>query len=585
MTRQLIHLADSPVRAVVLLIVVLLVLLVFKWAFVPSSRLPRHRVRYHRIRVRLHLHPGRGHATVAELWLRWGRLAAFLHSGRTRGGTLTLWQRMTATAWAYSVVIGRGHYRHGLRAGLDEHVLAIAAPRTGKTGWLARVILHYPGPVVSTTTKHDVFELTSGVRAARSGPVYTFNPQRIGGVPSSFGWNPVRGCAVPATAMRRADAFGESVSQKGVEDASFWSAKACQYLAALFAAADLAGADLRQVAIWASGDASDAVAILFGHGYDQWAAALAELGGDAQKTAQTVRMTMSRALAFLADPQLAACVLPAAGDGLDIGEFLHARGTLYMIADSRTDQSPVAAVFACLAGEIHYAAGLIGSQSAAGKLDPPLLLALDEVTQICPVPVDSWLADSAGKGIQIITVAHGIAQLRKRWGADGAQAILDTSGIKMLLPGITDTDTLKMASELCGQVALKEHGRDEHSRHDVMPAELISRLPARRALVLRTGMAPVVASLTMAWRDRTYKRARRRGTAIASDLAVARAVLRADQAMQAHQQRQPVRPAWPGAPGTGLPVVSPEPPVKPGPAPQPQPVPDDIAGRFPWTSR
>ena len=37
-------------------------------------------------------------------------------------------------------------------------------------------------------------------------------------------------------------------------------------------------------------------------------------------------------------------------------------------------------------------------------------MALDEVTQICPVPVPSWLADSGGKGIQIITVAHGEAQ-------------------------------------------------------------------------------------------------------------------------------------------------------------------------------
>jgi hypothetical protein len=43
-------------------------------------------------------------------------------------------------------------------------------------------------------------------------------------------------------------------------------------------------------------------------------------------------------------------------------------------------------------------------------------MALDEVTQICPVPVPSWLADSGGKGIQILTVAHGEAQLRSRWG-------------------------------------------------------------------------------------------------------------------------------------------------------------------------
>ena len=40
---------------------------------------------------------------------------------------------------------------------------------------------------------------------------------------------------------------------------------------------------------------------------------LAELRGEAQKTASTVRMVMSRALAFMADPALAAAVLPGAG--------------------------------------------------------------------------------------------------------------------------------------------------------------------------------------------------------------------------------------------------------------------------------
>ena len=44
---------------------------------------------------------------------------------------------------------------------------------------------------------------------------------------------------------------------------------------------------------------------------------------------------MSRALAFMADPALAASVLPAAGGGLDIPAFLRAHGTLYLIADSQ----------------------------------------------------------------------------------------------------------------------------------------------------------------------------------------------------------------------------------------------------------
>ena len=41
----------------------------------------------------------------------------------------------------------------------------MAPPRTFKTAFLADVILRYPGPVIATTTKADVFALTAAVRA------------------------------------------------------------------------------------------------------------------------------------------------------------------------------------------------------------------------------------------------------------------------------------------------------------------------------------------------------------------------------------------------------------------------------------
>ena len=93
----------------------------------------------------------------------------------------------------------------------------MAPPRTYKTAFLADVIIEYPGPVIATTTKPDIYALTSAVRSFL-GPVHVFNPQHIGGVPSTFCWDPIDGCEDPATAIRRADAFAFAVSQKGVED-------------------------------------------------------------------------------------------------------------------------------------------------------------------------------------------------------------------------------------------------------------------------------------------------------------------------------------------------------------------------------
>jgi hypothetical protein len=80
-----------------------------KWAFLPSvpcRRVPRHRVRHLRLRLHLRLHPAAGHATVAELWLRWGKLAAFRRSRRARP-SLSFWERLLSPATAYCILIGR----------------------------------------------------------------------------------------------------------------------------------------------------------------------------------------------------------------------------------------------------------------------------------------------------------------------------------------------------------------------------------------------------------------------------------------------------------------------------------------------
>ena len=216
------------------------------------------------------------------------------------------------------------------------------------------------------------------------GLAHVFNPQHTGGVPSTFCWSPVEGCQDPATAIRRADAFAFAVSQKGVEDGSFWSAKASDYLRGYFHAAALARYDLRAVAAWVSGADPDVPGrILAAAGARQRAHVLSELRSEAYKTTATVRMVMSRALAFMVGPALAASVLPAPGTGFHIPAFLRDAGALYMIAEAVSGEAPVAPLFAAMASELHYVAAQTGQASPSGRLDPPLLMGLDEVTQIC----------------------------------------------------------------------------------------------------------------------------------------------------------------------------------------------------------
>jgi type IV secretion system protein VirD4 len=210
----------------------------------------------------------------------------------------------------------------------------------------------------------------------------------------------------------------------------------------------------------------------------------------------------------MADPALAASVLPGPGEAFDIPDFLAQTGTVYMISEAVSGEAPVAPLFAAMASEIHYTAAQLGQASPSGRLDPPLLMGLDEVTQICPVPLPSWLSDSGGKGIQVVAIAHGEAQLAGRWGDHGRQVVLDTCSVKMYLPGITDVTTLESASKLCGQASWRVRGQDYATRHEVATPDMIRQLPAGFALVIRGGCAPVIARLPRAWNNPARRRAR-----------------------------------------------------------------------------
>jgi type IV secretion system protein VirD4 len=482
----------------------------------------RHRVRLLRWRIRLCLRPGPGYANLLELAVRWSRLRAVRAGGRSRPG-LPWWERMILPVTAYAVRLGRAHFGKRVIASMEDQTLVLAAPRTGKSGWLADRIIDHPGAVVTTTTRTDLFENTATLRALH-GTVHVFNPEGIGSVLSTFRWNPLHGCEQPAVALKRAVSFTAATESKGLHDMAFWIGKASSVLASLLHAAALDGRTMHDVYEWAHG-MNDAVAeqILADHprAASGWLGPIQEVRRPG-RTADSIRMTVTRALAWMADPAVEEATSAAPGEGFDVAGFVSGRNTLYMIGTGR-EEAPIAPLFRAFAEYVHDSAAFVGSLQPPGRLDPPLLMALDEVTQICPVPLPQWTADSAGKGILIVAVCHGLAQLEARWDEPGARAIWDTAGIKVILGGVADTDTLDRVSKLCGEVALRTctRTRGEDGRRArtviyqpvrVLPPELLRTLPEWRALVVRGNLSPVVVRLRMAWRRPDYRRASRRSS-------------------------------------------------------------------------
>ena len=128
-------------------------------------------------------------------------------------------------------------------------------------------------------------------------------------------------------------------------------------------------------------------------------------------------------------------------------------------------------------------------------------MALDEVAQVCPVDLPSMLADSAGKGITFVTVAHSLAKLEERYGEEGAANIWAISGVKMLLRGITEPQTLEDVSRVCGTL-----GDEDDDRARIVPPDVLRRLPKHSALVINMDLSPAVVRVSRAWKRRSVRR-------------------------------------------------------------------------------
>ena len=96
--------------------------------------------------------------------VRWSRAAALHHGRRARPG-LRLRHRLWTRTTDYAVRLGRGQWFRRCYARLEDQVLIMAAPRTGKSGMVADRILDHPGPVLATSTRADLYESTAGARA------------------------------------------------------------------------------------------------------------------------------------------------------------------------------------------------------------------------------------------------------------------------------------------------------------------------------------------------------------------------------------------------------------------------------------
>lgn len=409
-------------------------------------------------------------------------------------------------------LLGRARSRE-VWASVEDSMLLIGPPRSGKGLHLViNAILDAPGAVVTTSTRPDNLTVTLTARK-QHGPVAVFDPQQLApGLPAGLRWSPVRGCEDPLTAMIRAAglAVGTGLGSGGVDGGSFWEGKTASAIQALLHAAALDGRDARTLYQWAQNPtaATYAVHILQAshNAADGWADSLGSMISADPRTRDSIWQGVSLAFNALADPRVLDAVSPREGEDFDPNRFLEEHGTLYLLATGAGAGASAALVSAFIE-DLTETARRRAARSAGARLDPPLLLALDEIGNLAPLPsLPTLMADGGGTGITILTVLQSLAQARQKWGQHHTAAIWDAAIVKIILGGASESRDLQ---DLCTLIGERDEMTDSITtdvtggrsrqrsirRVPILAPDALRTMPFGVATILLRSTPPIVADL------------------------------------------------------------------------------------------
>jgi len=400
---------------------------------------------------------------------------------------------------------------------VEDSYLYLGPPRCGKgVHLIIPQTIDAPGAVLVTATRPDTLRHTFALRAAR-GPVAAFDPQNLAGDVPRLRWAPQRGCddALVAIGRARALAAGAQLSAGTTTNGEFWQSMTEAVLRCYLHAAALAGRSMRDVLLWASRPTDPTpVRILRAESMavPGWAEELAAQSAADPRQRDSVWAGVRRAVDSLADPRVLDACSPADDEAFDPVAFLAGHGTLYLLGSSGAQLS-VAPLVTALVEDLLEAARRVAAGVPGGRLDPPLLVLLDEAANIAPLPsLPNLLADGGGSGITTVAVLQSLAQARSRWGPHAADALWDAATTKVLLGGLAQADDLSRISRLAGEIDEPTRSRTtgpgggsvsvSMRRLPALPVERLRCLPPGRAIVLARHAAPAEARLAPWWQRR-----------------------------------------------------------------------------------
>lgn len=329
-----------------------------------------------------------------------------------------------------------------------QSVIVLGPTQSMKTsGFAIPSILEWQGPVIATSVKTDLIRHTIEQRGCQ-GRTWIYDPTESTGLAASS-WTPLALCADWRGAQRVAAWLAGAANHggSGLEQGEFWYTSAAKLLAPLLYAAATSGATISDVVRWVNTqEEQEVAAALKAAGTPEALIAAQASWRREPRQRSSVYTTAETILIAYEDPGVARsadkCEFTAE-ELLDGGSH-----TLYVAAPSH-EQKRLRPLFQTLLESIINHAYEVSSRRGEA-LNPPLLIVLDEAANIAPLPeLDTLASTASAHGIQLVSVFHDLSQIIDRYG-DRAATVVNNHRGKIILSGVSDTQTLEYVSRLLG---------------------------------------------------------------------------------------------------------------------------------------
>jgi type IV secretion system protein VirD4 len=394
----------------------------------------------------------------------------------------------------------------------QQAVLVLGPPRSGKTSTLVVPnVLAAPGAVLATSTKPDVMEATVQ-RRANVGRCWLLDPTGTVAAPpgvTPIRWSPVEACQSwdeSLVTVRAMVGAARPATRSG--EGAHWTERAEALLAPLLHAAAVGGHDMQIVVRWTlRQDLATPQAELTAQGATMAADVLAGL---AATDARELSGIWSTAAGVLAAYRSEAALATSRSPNFDPRAMAEGADTVYVCAPAR-HQALVAPIVVAFVEQLRAGAYAL---SASGARFQPLVLALDELANVAPLPdLPSLVSEGGGQGVLTLACLQDLSQARQRWGP-AAEGFLSLFGTKVVLGGIADLSTLELVSRLGGEIDVPSrsvtrgswwsgHGSPTTTwathRQRRLPLDAINQQPTGTALVLAGNQAPTRVHLPPWW--------------------------------------------------------------------------------------